>query len=112
MQAKDIPDALLLAIVDVYEHVSLTRFGLDGGALELNEPGDMTWTLWSDVDAVLQGAFPHKVLLAKANALIRRGLLRGCGCGCRGDFGLTWKGRAFLSALTGDPPDEVVEATP
>lgn len=29
---------------------------------------------------------PPKVLLAKARSLLKRGLLGGCGCGCRGDF--------------------------
>lgn len=30
--------------------------------------------------------FPEKVVLAKARSLIRRGVIGGCGCGCRGDF--------------------------
>lgn len=30
--------------------------------------------------------FPEKVVLAKARKLIRRGVLTGCVCGCRGDF--------------------------
>ena len=29
---------------------------------------------------------PYKVALAKARKLIRRGLLDGCACGCRGDW--------------------------
>jgi hypothetical protein len=29
---------------------------------------------------------PHKVVLAKAARLIKRGLISGCACGCRGDF--------------------------
>lgn len=29
---------------------------------------------------------PYKVVLAKARKLIRRGLLTGCACGCRGEF--------------------------
>jgi hypothetical protein len=29
---------------------------------------------------------PLKVVLAKARKLIRRGLLTGCACGCRGEF--------------------------
>lgn len=29
---------------------------------------------------------PEKVLLAKAKRLIKRGLIDGCACGCRGDF--------------------------
>lgn len=30
--------------------------------------------------------FPPKVVLAKARALIKRGVIAGCGCGCRGDL--------------------------
>lgn len=29
---------------------------------------------------------PPKLVLAKARKLIRRGLVTGCACGCRGDF--------------------------
>jgi len=29
---------------------------------------------------------PHKVILAKARKLIKKGFLSGCACGCRGDF--------------------------
>jgi hypothetical protein len=29
---------------------------------------------------------PEKVVLAKAKRLMRRGLISGCACGCRGDF--------------------------
>lgn len=39
---------------------------------------------------------PGKVVLAKMRTLIRRGLVDGCGCGCRGDFVLTDKGRQFI----------------
>lgn len=31
-------------------------------------------------------AIPEKVFLAKSRTLIRRGLIDGCACGCRGDF--------------------------
>lgn len=30
--------------------------------------------------------FPEKVVLAKLGGLVRRGVLSGCACGCRGDF--------------------------
>lgn len=41
--------------------------------------------------------FPQKVILAKMNALIRRGFVSGCGCGCRGDFAITERGRAAIA---------------
>lgn len=47
-------------------------------------PGQFAWANRFDV-ADLLGA-PEKVVLAKARRLIRRGLMDGCVCGCRGDF--------------------------
>jgi hypothetical protein len=29
---------------------------------------------------------PDKVVLAKARSMIKRKVIEGCGCGCRGDF--------------------------
>jgi hypothetical protein len=63
-QAKDIPDDDLIAAV--------VKHG----------PYAMTWDLTAELDA------PRKVVLAKARKLIKRGLLDGCACGCRGDFTL------------------------
>lgn len=71
-----------------------------------------TWALRQEVTAVLAGhpylvppkggwpaglhvqvdydqLIPQKLIIAKARKLIRRGLLTGCYCGCRGDFELT-----------------------
>lgn len=54
-----------------------------------------TWaTIW-DLEGIMPG-WPEKVLRAKANKMIRRGLLRGCTCGCRGDYELTQRGRDTL----------------
>jgi hypothetical protein len=41
---------------------------------------------------------PPRLLLAKARRLDRRGLITGCACGCRGDFEITAKGRAYQRA--------------
>jgi hypothetical protein len=41
---------------------------------------------------------PPKLALAKMRMLLNRGLVEGCGCGCRGDFYITDNGRAFLEA--------------
>jgi hypothetical protein len=30
--------------------------------------------------------FPPKVVLAKIRSMIRRRIIKGCGCGCRGDL--------------------------
>lgn len=42
---------------------------------------------------------PAKLVLAKMRILIRRDLVDGCACGCRGDFHITPKGQAFLQRL-------------
>jgi predicted NBD/HSP70 family sugar kinase len=41
---------------------------------------------------------PEKLARAKMTMLMRRGLVEGCGCGCRGDWELTSKGRATLGS--------------
>lgn len=47
--------------------------------------GALRWsTLW-DVQGEL-AAFPPKVVLAKLRSAVKRGVLKGCACGCRGDF--------------------------
>ncbi|MGW5519294.1 hypothetical protein [Nocardia africana] len=40
---------------------------------------------------------PSGYVVAKARRLLDRGLITGCGCGCRGDFELTAKGQALLA---------------
>lgn len=67
MQAKDIPDEAFLAAVRVVNNV------------------ERRWAFYGDLMSALPG-IPYKVLRAKADKLIRRGLLDGCACGCRGDF--------------------------
>jgi len=39
----------------------------------------------------------EKLILAKMRQLMRRGLVDGCSCGCRGDFEITAKGEEWLS---------------
>jgi hypothetical protein len=39
---------------------------------------------------------PKNLVLAKMRNLIKRGLVQGCACGCRGDFEITDKGREWL----------------
>ena len=92
MQAKDIPDDAFLAAIDTAMDIrdqgawpnrnlgssacdiQMVLAGLGGG---INRPDRS----WDDIPAM-----PLKVVLAKAKALIRRGLITGCACGCRGDF--------------------------
>lgn len=84
MQAKDISTADFLRAVIVAGSIRKMR-------------STVRW----DVQSVLAGhpehvdrydiervypAMPEKVVMAKANRLIRRGIIDGCPCGCRGDY--------------------------
>lgn len=83
MQAKDIPERPVLEFL-----ATLNRSGTWCGSED-----DMP------ENSVLQSMPPRtppKVALAKMRALIRRGLVDGCRCGCRGDFEITAAGRAVL----------------
>lgn len=79
--------------------------------LEFLEGLNGTWATWfpvknedgsfsknSVMNAVPSGT-PEKVILSKMRSLIRRGLVDGCGCGCRGDFVLSEKGKEYLKKL-------------
>lgn len=82
MKAADIPDEDALFAV---AHIQTEHFFA------------MIW----DVEEVLPG-WPQKVLQAKLAKLIKRGLLAGCDCGCRGDYELTAAGELYLAEY-GDP---------
>lgn len=71
MQAKDISDKVALAAL------SKAR-GLHGVP---------RWSSLSDVQAAL-AQFPPKVVLAKLRSMVKRRVISGCACGCRGDFEL------------------------
>lgn len=94
MQCKDIPDAPVLAFLrDLPDIPGMPGVQCSG-----------TW-YWRDgfkpENSVLRAmptGTPEKLGLAKMRMLIRRGLVDGCPCGCRGDFTLTAKGRASLAA--------------
>lgn len=63
MQAKDIDESTLLARIPIGS-TSISRY---------------------DLAAALPDV-PEKVLLAKLRSMVKRGCIRGCACGCRGDF--------------------------
>lgn len=89
LQAKDIGDRALLGAVR------------DLAAIK---PYGPQWAMLRDLENAF-ASVPQKVLLAKCSALIARGLLQGCTCGCRGDFELTSAGRRLLTCPS---PDEAV----
>jgi predicted transcriptional regulator len=43
-----------------------------------------------------------KLCLTKMKKLIKRGLIKGCHCGCRGDFEITQKGIEYLNNIEGE----------
>lgn len=86
MQCKDIPDLPVLEFL----------IGL----------GDVPANWWFDsiddkpysnsvLNAMPTGTV-EKLARAKMGQLIRRDLVQGCTCGCRGDFRITNKGRSFV----------------
>lgn len=77
MKASDVPDVLFLQTV-----------------LKVAQPWGLT--MRTDVERALP-EYPWKVLLAKASRLIKRGLMDGCDCGCRGDYRLLDKGIALIN---------------
>lgn len=50
----------------------------------------------NDVSAAMPPGTPDKVKIAKMRQLMKRGMVDGCPCGCRGDFELTEKGKKYL----------------
>lgn len=85
MQCKDIPDRPILEY--------LANAGQ--WVMRWRNP-DPEWKCV--LDAMPPGV-PDKLVLAKMQKLIDRGLVDGCTCGCRGDFELTEKGRDVVEGI-------------
>lgn len=81
MQAKDIPDEPILRFLS-----QQTQWATHGDG----------YSMPTVQDAVPPGT-PLKIQLSKMRMLLRRGLVGGCPCGCRGDWLITQKGRAWLT---------------
>ena len=85
MQCKDIPEKPVLEFLA----------GLDG-----------RWANWfgdeyeNSVTRAMPGV-PAKLVVAKMRQMIRKGVVGGCPCGCRGDYVLTEKGREALARQDG-----------
>lgn len=110
--ARDIPDERFLAAVqrtiELRPGLWATRWDLAntlGGRewavalyaiADASPNSDYTFNIPEGVDIYDVPGVPAKVALAKAKRLIKRGLLNGCACGCRGDFELTDAGRELL----------------
>lgn len=84
-QAKHLADAAVLAAV---RDIGATR----------RQTVPCSWAFTWDLEIQPEFAGVHfRVLAAKCKALIRRNLLSGCACGCRGDFEVTETGAAVCS---------------
>ena len=99
-QCKDIDDAFFLRCVDYGQTYCVAVPWDPDPTLRKREGDDARWPVWVftwNLDCLMP-MFPPELIRAKANQLLRRGLISGCGCGCRGDFELTEEGARFLIA--------------
>lgn len=79
---------------------------------DINVGGSWVFRWWLDnvsgpqfLDAFPDGKeTPDKLVVAKMAKLIKRGLVKGCDCGCRGDYVITAKGAEVI----GRPPQTIV----
>lgn len=103
IQAKNLPDRIVLKTIDrmsgiphMYQNIGYwgNPLGEVFGDVHIFEP---SWVHKYDLFN-LWPTIPSKVIMAKLRGLIRRGLITGCACGCRGDFELTDKGRVLLNS--------------
>ena len=87
MQCKDIPEEPILRFLDA----------LNG-----------RWAVWyqndrepyfdNSVQLAMPPNLPSKLIVAKMGQMIKKGIVDGCPCGCRGDYVITEKGKALLAA--------------
>jgi hypothetical protein len=94
MQAKDIPEKPILAFLAKIERGETFWYPTEpmrAGWGEKNAYSSGTWYegFENSVLNAMPPGTPPKVALAKIRAMIKKGLVDGCGCGCRGDFNLT-----------------------
>lgn len=98
MQCKDIPDLPILLFLTALELAKRI------GKIECDWANRFEKTFSNgefnprSVRHAMPDGIPGKLVVAKMGMLIRRRLVDGCTCGCRGDFVLTDKGRAFLAS--------------
>lgn len=86
MQCKDIPDGPILRFL--------------AGLKEWATHGEWSGSMPTVERAMPEGT-PVKLQVAKMVMLKKRGLVGGCGCGCRGDWEITDKGREWLEEKDG-----------
>ncbi len=89
MKAADIPDIEMLEFIDGLKPGRIPKWNLEPYWITRSE------ILLPEVEYRFR-MFPVKVVRAKLARMIKRGLLNGCACGCRGEFEVTEKGRQVM----------------
>lgn len=119
IQAKDIPDLDFLRAVYAIQKRGQRRWMREPGSIGAFYRDHLPRATWgfasSSGDSEEAIAFrrrygpfmdayfpdiPNKVMRAKGQRLIDRGLLDGCMCGCRGDMEITEAGLAFIGVIS------------
>lgn len=75
LQAKDVRDEDFLEAIETSIEARTIEWGFQAHYA----------SRW-DIRDLLGHHIPEKVVLAKANQLMKRDIIDGCACGCRGDF--------------------------
>lgn len=81
LQCKDIADQPILQLLSRFQHCTL----IEG--------------FTNSVQVAMPADTPKNLVRAKMGSLIRRSLITGCACGCRGDFMLADKGSQMLADM-------------
>lgn len=95
IQTKDIPDDSLVELIKSLSGAPVAYVTNDNTIEIITSKGVMLTdicNLWSSV--------PPKIILSKLNTLIKRGLIDGCTCGCRGDFEVVEKSKIEIMIIT------------
>jgi hypothetical protein len=87
-QCKDIPTIPLLEFIAQHGGIGCNWFDID-----FDNP--------RSVRRAMPSGSSNNLVRAKMRKLIASGLIDGCTCGCRGDYEITEKGRAFLQDVAG-----------
>jgi len=106
MKFSDIDDqSILVAIAhrQSYSSLGMQLFDLAGVMWEnadygLGLVGCDDYKVMEHSDYGKSPTLPFNLVKAKMRKLIKRGLVNGCACGCRGDFILTEKGNMELES--------------
>jgi len=78
IQAKNISDQKMLDVILKVQNRMLREGWND-------VPVEEVWANRSYIDEELSD-IPSKVVLAKLRSMVKRNIIHGCACGCRGDF--------------------------